>query len=277
MFQDNLLARRPPWLLDALAAVHRHQALLPHQVAALVRDDPVSVAAQLERLREDGLLGSVRVAPFRGRTDAGDAYLLTAAGLLALQRAGRAPPGRLPRRALAPHALAHDLERNELGVALERLDAQGHLTLQRWVTARAPLGFAAHVPDHGTLKRIPLVADALAVVDRKGRADSLLVEIDMGSVSFVRMRTKYQGYLSWWQGGGPAQRFGLRSLRVLTLAPTAARMKRLLDAAAQAAAGGLGFLWFGTLDAVSAERPEALLDAVWVRADRPGERSALWA
>lgn len=277
MFQDNLLARRPPWLLAGLDVIRRHQVLLPHQVASLAGDDPEHVAQDLVTLRNDGLLASIRVAPFRG-TGESDAFLLKGAGLLALQRAGLAPPGCLPRRSRGTHTLAHDLERNELGVALECLDARGLLTLERWVTARASLGFAAHLPERGVLHRIPLVADAFAVVRHGGRTDALLVEIDMGSVSLDRMREKYAGYLAWWQSGGPAGRFGLRSLRVLTLAATSERMHRLLDAATEAAGGrGLGFLWFGTLDQINVERPEAILGPMWGRGDRPGERRELWS
>jgi hypothetical protein len=251
-FQDSLLVPRPPWLLDGLAAIHRHQLLLPHQVAALVGDAPDRVAEGLDALRADGLLATVRAASFRALGTC-DAFMLTAAGLLALQR-------------------------NELGAALEGLDRDGRLTLERWATARAALGFAAHRADRGVLRRIPLVADAFAVVRRMGRVDALLVEVDMGSVSLERMRAKYAGYVSWWLSGGPAERFGLRSLRVLTLAATPERMTRLLDAAADANSGrGLGFLWFGTLDGVDASRPESLLAPTWVRGDRPGERSALWA
>jgi hypothetical protein len=276
-FQDSLFVPRPPWLLDGLAAIHRHQLLLPHQVAALVGDAPDRVAEGLDALRADGLLATVRAASFRA-LGACDAFMLTAAGLLALQRAGLASPGRLPRRAPGLHALGHDLERNEFGAALERLDRDGRLTLERWTAARSALGFAAHRAERGLLRRIPLVADAFAVVRRVGRVDALLVEVDMGSVSLERMRAKYAGYVSWWLSGGPAQRFGLRSLRVLTLAPTPERMARLLDAAADANSGrGLGFLWFGTLEQVDAARPESLLAPAWVRGDRPGERCALWA
>lgn len=276
-FQDCLLSRRPPWLLAGLAAIHRHQVLLPHQVAALalVDEDVDAVTQALVALREGGLLASLNSTPFRA-TDERDAFFLTAAGLLVLQRAGLATPGRLPRRTRGLHTLAHDLERNELGVVLEQLDARGLLTLERWVTRRATLGFAAHLPERGTLQRIPLVADAFAVLRQGGRTDALLVEIDMGSVPLDRMREKYAGYVAWWRSGGPAERFGLRALRVLTLASTPERMARLMGAAAEAAAGrGLGFLWFGTLAQVDAMRPEAILGPAWTRGDRPGERREL--
>lgn len=274
--QQNLLHPNPPWTLDALHAIHRHQALRPAQVAALVPADPSTVSAELHALRSQGLLSLVRVP--RGRDgEPDDAFLLSGMGLLALQHAGLAPPGRVASRPHGPYALAHDLERNQLGVVLERLDADGALVLERWTTARTALGFAAHLPEKGTLVRVPLVADAFAVVRHRGRADGLLVEVDMGSVPLARMRAKYAGYARWWQDGGPMRRFGLRSLRVLTLAPTPARLRQLVDCAAEATGGqGMGLLWFGMLDLLHADAPEALLGPVWVRGDAPGARHALW-
>lgn len=274
MLQESLLDPNPPWALDALHAIHRHQALKPAQVAALVAADPATVPSGLRALRRRGLLSLVRVS--RGDAD-DDAFLLSGVGLLALQRAGLAPPGRATPRPHGPYALAHDLERNQLGVALERLDAEGAIVLERWTTARTALGFAAHLPVKGSLVRVPLVADAFAVVRHRGRTDGLLVEVDMGSVSLARMRAKYAGYARWWRDGGPMRRFGLRSLRVLTLASTPARLRQLVACAAEATGGqGMGLLWFGTLDLLRADAPEALLGPVWVRGDAPGARHALW-
>ena len=273
--QQNLLHPTPPWTLDALHAIHRHQALRPAQVAALVAADPATVAADLDALRSLGLLLAVHV---HGRAAAGDdAYLLSGMGLLALQRAGLAPPGRVPAKPHGAYSLAHDLECAQLGVALERLDADGALVLERWTTARTALGFAAHLPGKGTLIRIPLVADAYAVITYRGRTDAVLVEVDMGSVSLSRMKAKYAAYVQWWKSGGPLSRFGQRSMRVITIASTPARMRQLLDCATEATAGqGMGLLWFGTLDLVSVDAPEGLLGPVWVRGDAPGARHALW-
>jgi hypothetical protein len=274
MFQDSLLGRRPPWLLDALAALRRHDALTARQVAVVVGDDPRSVALALDGFVGDGLL---RQQPVKMRHSDTHCFALAPAGLLVLQRAGLAPPGRLRPVPVGLHRLAHDLERNELGVVLERLDADRHLRLERFVTSSSRIGFAAHLPHRGQIHRIPLVADAFAVLRVGTRVDALLVEIDMGSVAMERMRAKYRGYVAWWQGGGPLRQFGLRSLRVLTLTATPARLERLRAAAEDGNQGqGTGLLWFGDLDDVRAEDPGRLLGSHFLRADGPGERHALF-
>lgn len=277
MFQENLLHPGPAWTLDALHAIHRYQTLRAEQIAVLVGTDPATIGPELLALRDQGLLSTVCVPPAEGSATPGDAFVLSGMGLLALQRAGLAPPGRLPTKPRGFYTLAHDLERNQLGVVLECLDASGALTLERWVTQRTSLGFAVHLPEKGTLVRVPVVADAFAIVRHRGRVDGLLVEIDMGSVSLARMKAKYAAYVRWWQGGGPLERFGLRSLRVLTLTSNVSRLRQLLEAATEATQGqGLGLLWFSTLDMLSTEAPEALLGPVWVRGDAPGARHALW-
>ncbi|MEK7384527.1 MAG: hypothetical protein AAB262_14750, partial [Elusimicrobiota bacterium] len=109
-------------------------------------------------------------------------------------------------------------------------------------------------------ERIPLVADALAIVDAGGGPTALLVEIDMGTVSLARMRTKYEGYVAWRRLGGPERRFGTKSLRVLTIATHATRMARLRAAAAEVAGSEApGFLWFATANVLDVDAPEKLL------------------
>lgn len=108
------------------------------------------------------------------------------------------------------------------------------------------------------------VADALAVVEVGGKRSALLVEVDMGTVSILRMRTKFAGYLAWWKQDGPERRFGLRSLRVFTVAPNENRLARLREAAREATDGkASGLFWFGAHDAVAVDEPERLLAPRW--------------
>lgn len=272
MLQDSLLAPRPQWLLPALDALRRHEVLTPNQLGVNATLEAAEIEAALPDLLREEL---VIEYPVHFRTEE-RALTLAPAGLVLLQRAGLAPPGRLPGLRRGLHRLAHDLERNELGLVLEALDARGVFRLERWVTSASRIAFAAHLPTRGGLGRIPLVADALAVLRVGSRLDAVLIEIDMGSVSLDRMRSKFAGYLAWWQSGGPLTRFGLRSVRVLTLAPTPARIERLRQAAEGLTnGGGLGLLWFGPLDAARTTNPNHLLGRHFLRADRPGERLSL--
>jgi len=274
MLQDSLLAPRPAWLPRAFALIGRHDFLTAPQIAAVLDLALVDLVTVLEALVAEGLVR--RLTPSRPLHEKtlSPAYLLTRRGaeMLALATDSRAI--RVPSARRSLYTLAHDLARNEFALVLGRLADRGFLTLLRWETRRTALADVAHVPTKAGSTRIPLVADGLALVAVKGEETGLLVEQDQGTVSTERMREKYRGYLAWWRIGGPARRFGLKSLRVLTIAPTAARLARLHATALDASGGqGSALFWFVLQREVTVAEPERLLAPVCVlgRADETCE------
>lgn len=231
----------------------------------------------LDGLVEERLLARLRPASVVADDGRHPAYALTRGGarLLAASTGQLVPRVPNPRKSL--YMLAHELVRNELGIVFERLHRDGVLRLLRWETARAKIADVVQIVDHGRIVRVPLVADALAVVEAGGKPSALLVEVDMGTVSIARMRTKYAGYLSWWKSGGPARRFGLKSLRVVTIAPNENRLTRLREAAMEATEGRSGgLLWFGEQANVDVDRQGRLLDPAWTNASAAEPRRALF-
>lgn len=274
MLQPSFLTPRPSWLPAALGAIGRHQYLTVRQVAALVESPVAEVVPVLDGLVAERLLVRLRpTSAITGREpDAAYALARGGARLLAAS-SGRSAP-RVPNARKSLYLLAHELARNELGVVLECLDRDRVLRVLCWETARAKIADVVQVVDRGRVVRVPLVADALAVVDIGGKPSALLVEVDMGTVAIPRMRLKYAGYLAWWKAGGPLRRFGLRSLRVLTIAPNESRLARLREAAMEATEGRSGGLfWFGEHANVDTERPGRLLDAAWATTSARGGAS----
>lgn len=165
--------------------------------------------------------------------------------------------------------LDHELVKNDLAVVLQLLDAKGAIDLLRWETARDALADAVHLVRGARGERVALVADALVVVATPTGPTALLVEIDMGTVSATRMSRKYEGYAAWWRGGGPERRFGVRSLRVVTIANHAARAARLGAAAGDAVGSDAhGLFWFAAADVLDPEAPERLLAPRFTTAHR---------
>lgn len=274
MFQDNLLAPRPVWLLALLRALARHEFLTVRQLAATLGRSLPEIGSVVVSLAREGV---VRLLAGSDAGDVVDAVVsLARAGLellLANLPAAKTRPARTPPR----HMLAHELVRNECGLVLELLARRGQLRLEHWETNRTRLAAAAHLLEQGHLTRVPLVADARAVVRVRDQAEVLLIEIDMGTVSLPRMARKYEGYVAWWRDGGPARRFGIPALRVLTIASTPARVERLLDAARASTGGrGLGLLWFAPRSVLSLDEPERFLAPLWRRADEDGAPVRLW-
>lgn len=253
MTQAPLLAPEPPWLPELLGALAEHELLAAHQLAALIGREATEVAPVLDRLARDRQVRVLRAAT--GST----AYALAVRGARLLAELTGDEPTSVGRSKSAA-MLDHELVKNDLAVVLQLLDAKGAIELLRWETARDALADAVHLMRGSRGERVALVADALAVIATPTGPTALLVEIDMGTVSASRMAKKYEGYAGWWRGGGPERRFGIRSLRVVTIAKHEARSARLRAAAVDAAGTDAHRLfWFATADVLDPEAPERLL------------------
>jgi DNA-binding MarR family transcriptional regulator len=261
--QENLLYPRPAWFPDALAAIGRHGFLTARQLGAVTHVDPHDVAPALSALVAEGLLQTLMPTHGTGGRAVEPALVLTRMGRDLLRVVDERAPIATVHAAKSRYILAHDLLRNEFGLVLEALADQGLVVLHRFEAAREKIAAVARVPGQGAPERVPLVADALAVLAVAGVTTAFLVEVDRGTIGIERMRTKYRGYLAWARDQGPLRRFGLKSLRVLTVAPTAARLKRLREAALDATDGrGNGLFWFCPESAVDCLAPERLLEPI---------------
>lgn len=254
--QPALLAPVPPWLPELLQTLADRDVLSRPQLAVLVGRpraelDPV-VADLIVRGHIGQLVGDVTRETGLKLTRKGARYLAELTG-------AEAPPVRAVR---ATTMLAHELMTNDLAVVLKLLDDRGLVKLLRWETARDVLADAVRVlRGSNKSERIPLVADALVVLATQAGPTALLVEIDLGTVSLARMRRRYEGYAAWWRMGGPERRFGVRSLRLLTIASHPDRAARLREAASEVAeAGSRGLFWFGAGDVLDFEQPERFLE-----------------
>lgn len=261
MPQANLLPPGPSWLPELLATLSEHEYLAVNQLAALLGRAAENIRPVVDRLVHDRQVRVLSAAT--GST----AYALALRGarLLAELTGNEVVP---IGRARSAAMLDHELVKNDLAVVLQLLDAQGTIRLLRWETARDALADAVYLMRRAHGERVALVADALAVIGTPTGPTALLVEIDMGTVSLSRMRTKYEGYAAWWRGNGPERRFGIKSLRLLTIAKHETRSARLRATAAEAVGTDAhGFLWFATTDVLDVDAPEKILAAHFQTAD----------
>jgi hypothetical protein len=177
---------------------------------------------------------------------------LTTAGARALYAAtGRHVEGITPARLRrSSQKRMHDTLCGEVALSAISLAKDGAIELVGVETDDRKLATVVHVAEPGKEpERIVLQPDALIVTRGTRGSEALLVEVDRGTTAPKRMQTRYRGHLAWHAEGGPLRDFGTRSLRVLTLVPTQARLERLHAAALEASGGRrTGFLLFGLLD-----------------------------
>lgn len=263
--------------MPALAALARHEFLAARQLAGRFDLDEAEIAATLDALSGEGLLRRLLPdAPPNAKARPA-IYALTSNGMELLAVAGHERRLNAPSLRRTLGHLTHEAERADLGLLLERLDEKGTIRLLRFETRAAAIGDATLVLVRGYLRRVPLVADALAVVEIAGRTTALLVELDRGTIAMRRMRLKLAGYYNWWRTGGPAKRFGIDALRVLVLCPDGARLRALHAAAVEGAASrGSRFLWVAPATRYGPHHPEALFEAHALPAMQGASPEPLW-
>lgn len=264
MPQPSLPTLRPPWTFDALHVIARHRFVTMRQLAAALDTDEADVVEGLKTLVADRLLVTLRPTGSLAEPEVELAYLLTRRGAALYASEMDTVIPTVPDRRKSSLTLAHELGITELAIALERLHSAGVLELLHWDTSRERIAVSAGVVTRDGFERIPLVADAYAVIRRGHETHAFLVEIDRGTVATARMRTKYLGYLAWRRLDGPEARFGVRAMRVLTIGPSVSRLERLREVARHASVGsGTGFLWFALAADIRADDPARLLGPIW--------------
>jgi hypothetical protein len=232
-------------MLEALVAIGRHQVLTATQLAFVVERPTAEVRAGLDPLVAEKLITMMETLAVgaEGRTAA---FALTARGARLLSDATGRVSSSIPRPDRALYMLGHELAVADFALALEGLDERGVIQLLRWETARTRIGDVAQLVERGEVRRVPLVADGLAVVEEARPArQGILVEIDMGTVSLARMRRKFEGYWRWVRDGDHIRRFGLPALRVLIVVKGTTRLEKLLSLANELQGGrGSRLFWF---------------------------------
>lgn len=214
----------------------------------------------IDKLVEAGLLFRLRLQRRLTHVVVTDVLALTRKGAVTLARAFDADTDTVPsdtksscqRSAMF---LDHSLARSRFAILLARhLEMDVPASLLSWEQDPERLADSVHVavgPE--AVGRQPLVADALAVARGPRGPEGLLIEIDRGTERPSYLGRKYRGYLEWWKTDGPKRRFDLGALRILTVAPDAKRMARLLTACREATEErAKGLFWFAAEDELSA-------------------------
>lgn len=190
------------------------------------------------------------------------------ARLLAPRHHGIAPRHLTSREQRSGLFLAHTSARNDLRVALERLQlVDPHFALLSWQQAPEVVKARAEV-QVGSRSRaqVTIIPDGVILCRMDGECQALAVEIDMGTVPIPRMWRRYRAYWSWWRRGGARARFGPVPYRVLTLAPDKKRLDALRNAAIRAperGRAGSKLFWFAPLGIADITDPTKLLSAAW--------------
>lgn len=101
----------------------------------------------------------------------------------------------------------------------------------------------------GSTRTIPIIPDSYFVLQTPQGKRHFVLELDRGTMEGKRFRAKVEGYTEYFKSGAYKERFGTKSLRVLTVTESQRRMKNLK--AITERAGGRSRFWFSVLDELS--------------------------
>jgi len=162
----------------------------------------------------------------------------------------------------------HRLAVNEVRIACAGGARRCGYTMEGW-RYELPIREDVDDPDE---KAPPLVLrpDAYVTLRVSQRRLHLFLEVDMGTESHGRFAAKIRRYLAYKESHMFRTRFGGRSFRVLTVAPTLTRARALRDVAE--GQGGERMFWFASLTDVTAER---ITEPVWELAGMRGAKARL--
>jgi len=177
-------------------------------------------------------------------------------------------------KTLRPDFLAHTLAINEVMVAITlACREQGHL-LETWYgenQIKADYDRTSIYTPAGKRQQVPIVPDSYFTIVANQRRYPLLLELDRGTMTVSRFQTKVLGYIAYYRSGEYERRYGVKSIRVLTVTLSEQRLKNLKKATE--AVGGLEWFWFGVLSELTSD---VILSApVWWQATHEERKSLI--
>lgn len=269
--------KRPPkmWLmprdLEALKAVYEYRAITHSQLTRLVFENnhPSIATRRLYTLYHNGYLERMFLPARGGVAVSPTVYLLGEKGAHELSLRGEYLNFYWSKDHLKIGTLflSHTLAISEFRLNITLACRAAGISILEWrgerelkkdydkVTVTSPTG---------ATRTIPIIPDSYFVLQTPQGKRHFVLELDRGTMEGKRFKAKVEGYTEYFKSGAYKERFGTKSLRVVTVTESQRRMKNLK--AITERAGGKSRFWFASLDTLTDEN--ILTEAVWQVARR---------
>ena len=259
--------------MQVVLSVYAYRALRREQIEKLFFPSRNTANERLQRLYHHGFLER-RWSPVEyGQGTSQAIYLLAEKGAdLVAQQLG------IDRGAVAWQEsynqvgspfLEHTLMVNEVRIAVTQAASQAGYTVEKWVTEeelKATKDTVQVSTSGGARRKMAVIADAYFVLNLGDKRGHFFLEVDRGTEANKRWGLRVQGYRVYTESGQYSERYGTRSLRVLTVTIGPKRLANLKRTTERA--GGRQMFWFTTLE--HAQPGEFLKGLVWEVAGQSG-------
>ncbi len=159
--------------------------------------------------------------------------------------------------------LEHELAVNEVRIAVT-LSAQKHkMEVEKWLDEPTLRGFRDSVTitneETGRKQKVTVIPDAYFLLVTPRRAHFEL-EVDRSTMTLTRWKQKIMAYEAYIYQGYYEKRFKVRTLRILTVATSAERLKHLREVT-EAVVKQKEIYWFALLEQILSQ--DILTDPIW--------------
>ncbi len=262
--------------VDIVEAVYRFRLLRQDQLQTLFFGSKTRAQVRLEKLYDHGFLDRKFLPVALGEGRSPTLYVLDRRGaeLLRVERGYDDLSGYTTRRTLKTDFIEHTLAINDVMVAVTAACRQQAFTLEQWQTEsqlKADYDRVTIADGRGKPQHVAVVPDSYFTIIANGRRYPFFLELDRGTMTLKRFKTKVEAYLAYINTGAYQKRYQTRSVRVLTVTLSAVRMANLKQATE--AVGDTLWFWFGVLPTL---KPETILTgAAWYQAGKREQQALI--
>ena len=158
--------------------------------------------------------------------------------------------------------LEHSLMINDARIAFTTAAQKSGYQVDKWVGEAALKATGDHVDiptARGGRRKVAVIPDGYLALNLGDRRAHFFLEIDRATLSNRRWRERIAAYRMYVESGRYAERYGTRSLRILTVTTGPKRLANLKRTTEQAGGGRL--FWFTTLEEMSSRN--TLEQPIW--------------
>lgn len=251
---------------QVILAVYQHRVLRRDQIQRLFFPSRNTANARLKLLYHNRFLDRRFVPVEYGQGTSQALYLLDERGANVTARKLGVDRGEVNWRAshneVGTIFLEHTLMVNDTRIAFTLAAEEAGYQVSKWIEERELKADADHVVTStpgGRQRRVAVVPDGYFILDLGDKRAHFFLEVDRATESNKRWRRKIEAYQAYTRSGKYTQRYGTRSLRILTVT-TGERRLANLKGTTEGAGGGRMF-WFTTFEEAMEER--ILSQPVW--------------
>lgn len=269
---------------EIILAVYDYRLLSSHQIEALIfpseklHSKRTVCQRRLQLLFHHGFLDRLPIPVILGEGRQPIVYVLDKKGadlVAILMGVDRANLGWQPRQSQAGMPfIHHSLAINDMRLMVQRLEEMTQWQIVEWIDDNdfKSAKYKEKVPYRTFGARVTrILPDSFFRLSLPGQTTDafFFLEVDEGTMVNSRWGDKVKAYSQFRVTRAAYKHYGTHNFRVLTIAPTKARMRNLMTTTERV--GGDHYFWFASQEDLDIWRPDCLLEPIWSVVGRDGQ------